>query len=75
MKKDFHLCYTCKNAQITKADVGDTTYISYECKYKDIEHHAIVVRLPQTNHVISCPKYEKASLWERLKRKWLWRFG
>ena len=72
MKETHHLCFTCKNAKTTTAELTSTIYVSYECKYKDVEHHAIVVRLPQTNHIISCPKYQKAPLYERVRRRLFW---
>lgn len=75
MKETHHLCFTCKNARITTAELASTIYVSYECRYKDIEHHAITVRLPQTNHVVECPKYVLASFILRMKRRWFWWFG
>lgn len=75
MKENHHLCYTCNNAKPTTSELADTIYVSYECKYKDVEYHAITVRLPSTNHVIECSRYVKASFWERAKRKMFWWWG
>jgi len=72
MKETHHLCFTCKHAKPTTSELANTIYVSYECKYKDVEYHAITVRLPQTNHIVECKKYEKAPLLERIKRRAFW---
>jgi len=67
-----HLCFTCKNAKIFETEDTKKIYVSFGCKYPDIEHHAIVVRLPRTNHVVDCPKYIQAGLRQRIIRKFFW---
>ena len=69
-----HLCYSCKNAKREKVETKKTVYVSYACKIKekDVDYHRIVIRLPQTNHVLECPKYSKVSKVEVWKRKFFW---
>jgi hypothetical protein len=74
MNKTHHLCYTCKNARKEETEFGNTIYVSFKCRILDIDHHCVVIRLPNTNHVVECPKYIPTSKKERLLRKWFWRW-
>lgn len=76
MEKIHHLCYLCKHSKREVVESAKVTYVSYACKFKNknIDYHNIVIRLPQTNHVIECPRFKKISFLERLKRIFLWRW-
>lgn len=70
--EDYHLCYTCKNAEKTEAEGKDVIYVSFRCGLKaSANDHRIVIRAPDTKHVIECPRYEKVNLFERIRRKLL----
>lgn len=67
-----HLCYSCTNAVATEAEGKDVIYVSFRCKFKEgSNEHCIIIRSPETEHVLECPKYNKVSFIERIKRKYL----
>ncbi len=72
MKEPIHLCLSCKYAKMFEAEGKNNIYISFGCKSKDTDLHNLIVRLPISDYIIECPKYKKASLIEKIKRKLFW---
>ena len=72
MKELKHLCLSCKYGKMFEAEGVKQIYISFGCKFKDADFHQLIVRLPISDYVVECPKYEKASKWTIIRRKLLW---